>query len=86
MDETWDAILRMKLVENKEDLLEKIKVALFDVQKICSETKQIEQNILKSIEYAAEKTNEFTNKIGKDRVSAADEAIYELNEILKKLV
>jgi hypothetical protein len=36
MDETWHAILSMELVENKEDLLEKIKVALFEVQESCS--------------------------------------------------
>jgi len=52
LKETWDAILHMELVKEKEELMEKIKVALFDVQKICSETK-IEQNILDSIKNAA---------------------------------
>jgi hypothetical protein len=35
LNETWDAILHMELVKNKEELLEKIKVALIEVQVSC---------------------------------------------------
>ena len=35
LNETWDAILHMELVKNKEELLDKIKVALIEVQVSC---------------------------------------------------
>ena len=35
MEETWKAIRDMKLIQSEEELLDKIKVALLEVQKSC---------------------------------------------------
>jgi DNA helicase IV len=71
MEETWKAIRDMDLVQTEEELLDKIKVAMIEVQKSCKDTKQIDTAILKSIDVAAQRINECNSKIDQDRASAA---------------
>ena len=45
MEETWKAIRDMDLVQSEDELLEKIKVAMIEVQKSYKDTKQTDKAI-----------------------------------------